>query len=73
MMQLTSHTRANKEFFAKGAAPSKRKWVTWIERGVVQGKLIDGEPWIDANWFAANDVMREPSNGGRLSGIDLYR
>lgn len=70
-MQLTSHTRANKEFFAKGAAPSKRKWVEWIERGVVLGKLIDGEPWIDANHFAANDVLAAADKRDETTWMDL--
>lgn len=73
MADLTTYTRANKEFFAKGAGPSAAKWRNWIDRGVVRGKLIDGEPWIDANWFAANDVMEEPAPAVGMSGLDLYR
>ena len=56
-MTLARHTQANREFFAKGKAPSLEEWRVWVSKGVVKGKLIDDKPWIDLNWFAANDVM----------------
>lgn len=73
-MQLTPHTRANREFFAKGAAPSRAQWLDWVDRGVVQGAIIDGKPWIDANWFAANAIggRLEPlKNEGEVTGMKL--
>lgn len=69
-MALAPHTRANREFFEPHAGPSKETWVRWIESGCVKGKVIDGKPFIDMNFFAANDVMK-PSQVKRISGMDL--
>jgi len=66
-MKLAPHTKANREFFEKGCAPSLSAWTDWIGRGVVKGKMIDGKPYIDLNWFAANDDMRETNNNSGLS------
>jgi hypothetical protein len=56
-MTLARHTQANREFFAKGKAPTLDEWRVWISKGVVKGKMIDDKPWIDLQWFAANDTM----------------
>lgn len=56
-MRLARHTRANREFFEKGDAPSIHDWVEWIKSGCVKGKIINGRPWVDLNYFAVNDVM----------------
>jgi len=61
-MKLLPHTKANREFFAPGAAPSRDRWCDWISRGVVRGKVIDGSPYIDANWFAASPDVLEPAS-----------
>lgn len=60
-MQLLPHTKANREFFAQGAAPSRDRWCDWIARGVVRGKIIDGRPYIDANWFASSPSVLDPA------------
>ncbi|WP_295802175.1 hypothetical protein [uncultured Microbulbifer sp.] len=60
MSALITHTQANREFFAPTAAPRRRQWCDWIVRGVVRGKIIDGRPYVDANWFATNNCMSEP-------------
>ena len=56
-MALASHMKANREFFEKGCGPALGDWCKWVETGVVKGKLIDGKPYVDLQWFAANDVM----------------
>ena len=56
-MTLARHTQANREFFAKGKAPTLDEWRVWISKGVVKGKMIDDKPWIDLQWFAAHDTM----------------
>lgn len=68
MSTLAPHTKANKEFFETGCAPKRATWVDWINRGVVKGKIIDGKPYVDLNWFAANDEMKETN---QLSGLSL--
>jgi putative intracellular protease/amidase len=60
MSELAPHTRANREFFAKGCAPHVSKWVDWIQRGIVDGKIIDGRPYIDLNAFAASRQLEPP-------------
>jgi hypothetical protein len=71
-MALAPHTRANREFFEPGAAPRLATWLDWIERGVVRGKIIDGKPFVDLNWFAVNDRMTEPPlAAGTVTGLDL--
>lgn len=70
-MRLARHTTANREFFEQGRAPHVAEWVSWIERGVVRGKVIDGRPWVDLNWFAANQVMQAPPSAAKRSGVDL--
>lgn len=57
MSALAPHTKANREFFAAGFAPHRDTWADWIQRGVVKGKVIDGKPYVDLDWFAANDYM----------------
>jgi hypothetical protein len=66
-MKLAPHTKANREFFEKGCCPSLSVWCDWIDRQVVKGKMIDGKPYIDLNWFAANDDMRETKTSSGLS------
>lgn len=70
-MQLIPHTKAGREFFAAGAAPSRARWCDWIERGVVRGKIIDGRPYIDANWFAASGPVLEAVDTPRASTTAL--
>lgn len=70
MAELLTHTRANKEFFAKGSAPTRREWVEWIEAGIIRGKVIAGKPYVDANHFAANDSFTEPQELG-ATFVDL--
>lgn len=72
MTALIPHTKANREFFAPGAAPARSRWCDWIARGVVRGKIIDGAPYIDANWFAANDCMAPPPQA-KTTAMDLLR
>lgn len=74
-MALARHTKANREFFEPGCAPTIHEWTDWVNRGVVKGKVIDGRPYIDLNWFAANDSMEAiPQQSGQASkptGLDL--
>ncbi len=71
-MQLLPHTKANREFFAPGAAPSRDRWCDWIARGVVRGKIIDGRPYVDANWFAASpDVLEPQTKHHATTAMDL--
>ena len=63
-MALAPHTMANREFFEPGCGPTKAVWLDWVRRRVVKGKEIDGKPFIDLNWFAANDIMEKPSSSG---------
>lgn len=72
MSTLARHTKANREFFARGCAPHVTQWVDWIERGIVEGKLIDGQPWVDLNAFAVARDLRPPApKPPRLTGADL--
>ena len=64
MNTLAKHTKANRDFFAKGQSPSKAVWIDWIDRDVIRGKIIDGKPWVDLNWFAANNRMAEINKDG---------
>lgn len=73
MTALAKHTTANREFFAKGSAPSIHQWIDWVRRGVVRGKVIDGKPYIDLNHFAVNDVLEAAPPAPRLTGLDLLR
>ena len=68
-MKLARHTKANKEFFEKGSSPTLYEWRYWVEEEIVKGKLIDGKPWIDMNWFAANDTMNKREH--IRSGLEL--
>ena len=68
-MTLARHTQANREFFAKGKAPTLDEWRVWISKGVVKGKMIDDKPWVDLQWFAANDTMTEAPK--RQSAVDF--
>lgn len=72
-MQLLPHTKANREFFAEGCAPSRATWCEWIAREVVRGKVIDGRPYIDANWFAASGPILDPPGppGACVTALDL--
>lgn len=70
---LAPHTKANREFFERGCAPRRADWVDWISRGVVKGKIIDGRPYVDVDWFAANDCMRPIECAEKRSGLDLLR
>lgn len=55
---LAPHTRANREFFEKGCAPHRAKWLDWVRRGVVRGKIIDGRP---------DTPMRKYGNSWRMN------
>lgn len=72
MTALARHTQANREFFAKGRAPRKDEWIEWIRSGAVRGKLIAGEPWVDLDHFAANQILEAPAPPpARVRGLDL--
>ncbi|HWK53109.1 MAG TPA: hypothetical protein VNR18_01970 [Hyphomicrobiales bacterium] len=69
---LAPHTRANREFFEPGCAPTRHTWADWIRRGVVQGKLIDNRPYVDLNAFAVANVLEpEIERPPQLTGLDL--
>ena len=71
-MQLTTYRRANAEFFAPEARPSRAQWCEWIEREVVRGKIIDGTPYVDINWFAASGNTLQPATESEgLTAMDL--
>jgi len=72
-MALAKHTIANKEFFETGRAPHRDEWIDWIDRDVVRGKVIDGKPWVDLDWFAVHKVMQPPPAPKSRSGMDLLR
>jgi hypothetical protein len=72
-MGLARHTIANREFFERKRAPHKAVWVDWIQREIVRGKIIDGEPWVDLNWFATNTVMQPATSQQKRSGLELLR
>ena len=72
-MSLARHTIANKEFFERRRAPHRSQWIDWIQREVVRGKIIDGEPWVDLNWFAANTVMNPAPPPTKRNGLELLQ
>lgn len=75
MSALARHTKANRDFFEPGFAPHVSEWIDWIERGVVEGKVIDGKPYVDLNWFAAQRSMKARTSATitRIHGADLLR
>jgi len=68
-MNLAPHTKANREFFEARFGPRKEIWADWIERGLVKGKVVGDQVFVDLNWFAANDIMKSVQVS--QSGIDL--
>tara|TARA_B110000503_G_C7057591_1_gene375181 strand:- start:506 stop:730 length:225 start_codon:yes stop_codon:yes gene_type:complete len=70
---LAPHTKANREFFEKGCSPQITDWRRWVLEGIVRGKVIDGKPYIDLQWFAINDIMDAPmySNNQRMSPLEF--
>lgn len=74
MNSLARHTKANREFFARGCAPHMTEWTDWIDRGIVDGKIIDGKPWVDLNAFAVARNLQPPvARPTRLTGKDLVK
>lgn len=75
-MQLITHTKAGREFFASGCAPKRAQWCEWIANEVILGKIIGGRPYVDANWFAASGPVLTPLNktiGSEVTALDLLR
>ena len=65
---LVKHGVINKEFFVEGSRLPRKKWAELVERGVVIGKVIDRDVYIDRNRFAVNTVFESPKN---QTAIDL--
>jgi len=74
-MNLALHTRANREFFEHKCAPKKSTWYEWVKCGLVKGKIIGEQIYIDLNWFAVNDIIVDScdNNTNKLCGTDLLR
>ena len=52
---LVSYLKINSEFFAD--PPPRRKWRSWVEDGLVDGKVIDNQIYINRNHFASNSIF----------------
>ena len=52
---LVSYLKINSGFFAD--PPPRRKWRSWVEDGLVDGKVIDNQIYINRNHFASNSIF----------------
>ena len=50
---LVSYLKINSEFF-EDTPPPRRKWRSWVEDGLVDGKVIDNQIYINRSHFASN-------------------
>jgi len=58
---LVSYLKINSEFF-EDTPPPRRKWRSWVEDGLVDGKVIDNQIYINRPMFAANSVFGKAKN-----------
>lgn len=69
-MSLQKWSQFTLEFFEPKSRPSKKEIYEWVESGIVDGKIINGVPYVDANKFAVNNVFEsltlEPTTGAEL-------
>lgn len=63
---LIKATKWIKETFEDGSRPRKSTVIRWIEQEQVPGRIIDGEPYVDADRFALGGTGKKT-----ISGIDL--
>ena len=66
-MRLIPGDQWIRETFESATAPSIRDVVSWIERAEIPGKVIAGQPWVDAERFALGTPVpgRRRIDGGR--------
>ncbi len=65
---LVKHTLINREFFTQGSRPRKQQWHDWVQDGVVVGKIIGNDIFIDKPRFAANSVFNgAPKNSNAMN------
>lgn len=72
MGKLVRATVWAKTEFEKGSIPGKEKVERWILDKVIPGKILDGEPYVDADRFA----IQEPNGAANdtstpTSGLEL--
>ena len=53
---LVSYLKINSEFF-EDTPPPRRKWRSWVEDGLVDGKVIDNQIYINRSHFASNTIF----------------
>ena len=65
-MRLVKAGQWTSETFGVGSRPKKNIVLEWIREGVVPGRIIDGQPYVDVEGFALQpvEVSRAPSPPG---------
>ena len=53
---LVSYLKINSEFF-EDTPPPRRKWRSWVEDGLVDGKVIDNQIYINRSHFASTTIF----------------
>ena len=71
MGALVTARRWIRETFEPSSRPKLAQVIEWIERDAVPGKIIDGEPYVDADRFAVQSS--KPTSAPRRSGLDLLQ
>ena len=67
MGKLVKGAKWADEQFELGSRPTRETIIRWIEADEVPGKIIDGEPYVDADRFALSEPVKKPG----ITGIDL--
>ena len=61
-----------KQTFESGSRPGRDTVIDWIRTGEVPGRLIGGQPYVDADRFVLNQPTPQPDKKP-LTGLDLLR
>lgn len=65
-------TKTNKQWFAPDSRLSKAQWVQLITDGSIQGRVIDGTPYIEEDHIASTVILEKaPANDPQNDTLDL--
>lgn len=70
-MALVRGCKWAKETFEKGSRPTNETIVKWIEAEEIDGKVIDGTPYVDADRFAMSGPRPGMQQKQELTALDL--